>query len=379
MAENPIAPLEACFGDMPDPRVVGRCEHRLIDIVMIALCAVITGAETWVEVETFGQKKQAWLEGFLALPNGVPSHDTFGRVFAALDGKAFHQRFVRWVHQVFGIGKGQVVAVDGKTVRGSHARRMGKGAIHLVSAWASESGVTLGQLQVAEKSNEIPAIPQLLRLLDVSGCVVTVDAMGCQTQIAQAIRDEGAEYVLRVKDNHAHLHQDLQDWFAYADEVGFASLNAAFAETINKDHGRLEIRRCWAISDPLAFEYIRHFDGWADLQTIVRVVRERRLPDGTQTSQTAFYISSLPHDAERLLAATRNHWAIENSCHWVLDVTFAEDASRIRTAFAPHNMALLRRMALNLLKRDPSKGSLRQKRYQAALDDNFLLHLLHSI
>src|SRR5574341_605975 len=202
--------LEACFGELGDPRVVGRCDHKLLDIIIIAVCAVITGAESWVEIETFGQMKQAWLKTFLELPNGIPTHDTFGRVFAALDAEAFQTCFARWVEGVFSATQGQVVALDGKTVRRSHNQAIGKDAIHMVSAWAHQSGIVLGQCKVDDKSNEITAIPERLRLLDVSGCIVTLDAMGCQKAIAQTIRDEKADYVLRVKDNQGNLHQDLQ-------------------------------------------------------------------------------------------------------------------------------------------------------------------------
>jgi predicted transposase YbfD/YdcC len=370
--------LEACFGDLPDPRVVGRCDHKLIDIVVMTICAVITGAESWVEVETFGKMKQAWLKTFLELPYGIPTHDTFGRVFAALDAEAFQSCFARWVEGVFSATRGEVVAVDGKTIRRSHNKSSGKQAIHMVSAWASTTGIVLGQRKVDAKSNEITAIPELLRVLDVAGCIVTIDAMGCQTAIAQAIRDEKADYVLRVKANQGNLEQDIGDWFAYADQIQFANLLHSYSETVNKEHGRIEVRRCWAIADPVAFEYIRHYEGWADLQTIVRVQRERRLPDKVE-HETSFYISSLSHHAPLLLNAIRSHWGIENSFHWVLDVTFGEDDSRIRSGDSPQNMAVLRHLALNILKRDPSKGSLRQKRYKAALDDTFLSQLLSQL
>jgi predicted transposase YbfD/YdcC len=369
------ASLEACFGDLPDPRVVGRCDHKLIDMVVIAICAVITGAESWVEVETFGNMKQAWLKTFLELPYGIPVHDTFGRVFAALDAEAFQSSFAHWVEGVFTATRGQVVAMDGKCVRRSHDKSIGKDAIHMVSAWASATGIVMGQRKVDAKSNEITAIPELLRVLNVAGCIVTIDAMGCQTAIAQAIRDEKADYVLRVKGNQGNLQQDIQDWFAYADQVQFANMQHTYHEIVNKEHGRIEIRRCWALADVLAFDYIRHYDGWVDLQTIVRVHRERRFADKVER-ETAFYISSLPHHAPLLLNAIRSHWGIENSFHWVLDMTFGEDDSRIRTGDSPQNMAVLRHLALNILKNDKSKGSLRQKRYQAALDDTFLSLLL---
>jgi len=375
--EDPIS-LIVSFRNIPDPRVEGRCDHQLINIIVIAVCAMIAGAETWVDVESFGKAKADWLKSFLELPNGIPSHDTFGRFFAVLNAAAFQKAFVRWVQEVFRITKGQVIAIDGKTARGSHDKGIGKDAIHLVNAWATSNGIALGQWKTDAKSNEITAIPPLLRLLDVSGCIVTIDAMGAQTKIAQAIRDEKADYVLRVKDNQGHLHQDLQDWFAHADNVAFANMNSSYAETINKGHGRIELRRCWAISDALAFEYIRNYEGWADLQTITRVQRERRLADKTEMD-TAYFISSLPPDAELLLTATRYHWAVENSLHWVLDVIFREDDSRIRAGYAAQNMALLRKFALNILKNDTSKGSIRTKRFKAGLDTTFLEQLLDQI
>ena len=378
MSENPAQSLEDCFSAMPDPRVLGRCDHKLLDILMIAVCAVIAGAESWVEVETFGQAKESWLRKFLELPNGIPSHDTFGRTFSVLDAEAFQESFAKWVEAVFRVTEGQVVAIDGKTMRRSHDKRIGKEAIHIVSAWTRSNGISLGQKKVDEKSNEITAIPELLRLLDLSGCIVTIDAMGCQKAIAQSIRDEKADYVLSAKANQGNLQQDLSDWFAYGDKVGFAKLKYSYHETVNKGHGRIEIRRCWAISDPLAFEYIRHYQAWPDLKTIIRVYRERRIGEKIE-SETAYYISSLEADAAQLLDITRSHWSIENSLHWVLDLTFREDESRMRLGNSPQNMNVLRQLALNILKRSSSKGSLRQKRYRAALDDTFLLTLLEGV
>jgi predicted transposase YbfD/YdcC len=374
--ENEISPsLADCFGEISDPRVEGRCEHLLIEVIIMAICAILTGAESWVEVETFGTLKESWLKKFLKLPGGIPSHDTFGRIFAALDAEAFQKSFARWVEGVFRVTAGQVVAIDGKTVRHSYDKTLGKAAIHMVSAWASETGLVLGQCKVDDKSNEITAIPELLRLLDVSGCIVTIDALGCQKSIAQTIRDEKADYVLQVKENQGHLYQDIQDWFAYTDQHPSAAIDRTYHETVNKAHGRIEIRRCWAIADPLAFEAIRHHDGWADLHSIVRVYRERHFNNKVER-ETSFYITSLPNQAERLLGAIRSHWSIENSLHWVLDVTFNEDDARLRVGNSPQNMTVLRHFALNILKNDQSKGSIRQKRYKAALDDLFLFNLL---
>lgn len=378
MSEKPLASIESCFGDMYDARVEGRCDYPLIEVIIIAICAVVAGANGWTEIETFGKSKEAWLRQFLKLENGVPSHDTFGDVFRMIRAEEFQRSFMRWVEGVFTITQGQVIAIDGKTARRSHDRSIGKDAIHMVSAWASANGITLGQRKVEDKSNEITAIPELLELLNVTGCIVTIDALGCQKDIAQKIRDEKADYVLSLKGNQGNLLQDVVDWFAYADQVNFEHMVHDYHETINKGHGRIEIRRCWAVADPLAFEYIRHYEGWADLQTMVRVQRERRWNDKLE-QESVYYISSLAPDATQILYATRHHWAVENSLHWVLDLTFREDESRIRKDNSPQNMAVLRNIALNILKQDTSKGSLKQKRYRAALDDTFLQKVLQQV
>lgn len=375
MNDQPLSSISACFSDVYDPRVAGRCEYPLIEIITIAICAVIAGADGWTEIEIFGKRKEAWLKQFLRLENGIPSHDTFGDVFRMLNAEAFQRSFTRWIERVFTVTQGQVIAIDGKTVRRSHDRTIGRDAIHMVSAWASANRITLGQRKVDDKSNEITAIPELLDLLNVTGCIVTIDAMGCQKKIAQKIRDEKADYVLSLKENQGKFLQDVQDWFAHADQVNFAGMKHDYYETINKGHGRIEVRNCWVVSDPVAFDYIGHYEGWADLQTIVRVQRERRFADKTE-QETSYYISSLPPNASVILNAIRSHWSIENSLHWVLDVVFREDASRIRKDNSSQNIAVLRKIALNILKQDPSKGSLKSKRYTAALDDTFLLQLL---
>ena len=370
--------IRQCFEDLPDPRVTGRCDHKLIDIIIIAICGVISGADSWVGVETYGKAKESWLSAYLNLEHGIPSHDTFGDVFSCIDSEAFQAGFTRWVESIFSLSKGQVIAIDGKTARRSHDKSIGKDAIHMVSAWASGNGIVLGQRKVDDKSNEITAIPELLRLLDVSDCVVTIDAMGCQRDIAQTIRDEKADYILCVKDNQANLRQDIEDWFVHGDQQHFTHMKMNYVEEVGKTSGRVEIRRCWAIADPVAMEHIRHYDGWADLQTIIRVERETRVNDKI-SRDIAYYISSLNNDAQRILEATRHHWTIENSFHWVLDVTFREDDSRIRQGESPQNMAVLRHLALNILKRDHTKSSLKQKRFRAGLDDSFMLQLLSQI
>lgn len=370
--------LEGYFGDLPDPRVIGRCEHKLVDIIIIAICAVLSGAEGWEDIEEFGESKEDWLRQFLELPNGIPSHDTFRRVFSLLDAAAFQERFMRWVEGVFSITRGQVVSMDGKTARGSQDEGKGQKALHLVSAWASANGVLLGQRKVDDKSNEITAIPALLEQLYVAGCIVTIDAMGCQRAIAQTIIERHADYVLALKGNQGQLYQDVQDWFEWAKQTAFKDMSHSYWQTVNKGHARLEIRRCWALSDPHAFEAIRHHDGWAGLHSIVMVERERREDDLVQ-HETAYFISSLPADAKLLLHAVRSHWAIENTFHWTLDVTFREDDARLRTGDSAENFAVLRHSAFNLLKRHPAKLSLKRKRFKAALDDRFLLALISQV
>jgi predicted transposase YbfD/YdcC len=375
MNEQPFASLEACFGDMPDPRVEGRCDHLLVEILLVAVCAVLCGAESWSEVEEFGNTKATWLQQYLSLPAGIPSHDTFSRVFRLLNAAEFQRRFMRWVEQHFTRAAGQVIAVDGKTARGSRDSFRGQDAIHLVSAWASESGVLLGQRKVDAQSNEITAVPELLKLLFVKGCIVTVDALNCQKDIAQVVIEQQADYVFALKANHPQLHQEVIDWFDWAQARDFREVNHSFHQTVNKGHGRIEIRRCWAIADPLALESLAHYEGWTGLRSVVMVQRERRSASQQQT-ETVYYLSSLPADAQRLLAATRAHWSVENSFHWTLDVIFAEDASRVRLDDAPENLAVIRHIALNLLKRHPAKLSLKRKRFRAALDDTFLFELL---
>jgi len=368
--------LEVYFGDMPDPRVTGRCDHKLIDIIMVAICAVLSGAETWDEVELFGEEREGWLKQFLELPNGIPSHDTFRRVFSLLDARVFQERFIGWVEQTFQVKREQVIAIDGKSVRGSQGQ--GKGCLHLVSAWATAEGVALGQRKVEAGENEIVAIPDLLADLYLKGSIVTLDAIGCQTEIAAHIIAQRADYVLALKTNQPKLHQDVVDWFAWAQERDFRDVEHTYTQTVNKGHGRIEIRQCWALSDPRALEVLGHHEGWRKLTSLVMVQRERRHGDRSQT-ETAYFISSLPPDADRLLRAVRHHWRIENTLHWVLDVIFHEDDARLRIGHGAENFAILRRMVLNLLRRHPAKLSLKRKRFKAALDTDFLFELLTQV
>lgn len=376
MEERPYGSLVEHFRELEDPRVERTKRHKLIDIVVIAVCAVICGADDWVHVELFGQAKQEWLGRFLELPNGIPSHDTFGRVFRRLDPEQFQRCFLSWVQAVFQVTKGQVVAVDGKQLCGSYDTQAGKGAIRMVSAWASESQLVLGQLKVEDKSNEIPAMPALLELLDLSGCIVTTDAMGCQKAIAQQIVAGGADYVLAVKGNQGSLVAELSDLFAYADEINFKPVVSDYTLSFSKNHGRFEKRRCWTIADPDFLAFLRDRDKWPALKTLVRVQAERTVA-GTTTVETRYFISSLPPDAAALLAAVRAHWSIENALHWVLDVAFREDYCRVRADHAPHNLAILRHIALNLLKQERSlKVGIKSKRLRAGWDEAYLRKVL---
>jgi predicted transposase YbfD/YdcC len=348
----------------------------LLDVVTIALCAVICGADTWVDVAEFGRSKEPWLRTFLDLPNGIPAHDTFGRVFAALDPAAFETAFLGWVQALAAGTAGQVVAIDGKTLRRSHDRATGQGALHLVSAWASANHLVLGQLAVDAKSNEITAIPALLDTLALAGCVVTIDAMGCQTTIAATILDREAGYVLALKDNHPTLHELVAFQFARARETGFAGMTHTFHQTLEKDHGRIERRRCWATDDPAVIGWLDPTHAWPGLRSVVAIEAERRLSDKTE-GETRYDLSSLPGDARTIAAAVRRHWGIENRLHWVLDVASREDDSRVRVGHAAEHVAVLRHLALNLLRRErTAKVGIKAKRRKAAWDDAYLLKIL---
>jgi predicted transposase YbfD/YdcC len=388
MAVLPQTSISEHFATLTDPRTARGREHRLIDILTITLCAVICGADDWVAVATYGETKEAWLRTFLALPNGIPSHDTFGRVFRLLDPDELRRCFLGWVQAVVGTsaadgepgGLGQqVVAVDGKTLRRSHDRGAGKGPLHLVSAWAVESGLVVGQVATAAKSNEITAIPALLKLLALKGATVTIDAMGCQTAIASQIVEQEADYVLALKDNQERLHTRVRSAFADADAaVGTALPLADLAAhtTLEKNHGRIERRRCRAIGDPAYLAFIDPDHSWPHLKSVVCIESTRRIGDAVST-EARHYLSSLPADAALLQRVIRSHWGIENRLHWVLDLAFHEDSSRVRTDHAPENLALIRHLALNLLRGDPTRRiGLKNSRFKAALSDAYLRSIL---
>ncbi|PSB14700.1 ISAs1 family transposase [Phormidesmis priestleyi ULC007] len=363
------------FADLDDPRNQRGKDHRLLDIVAIAICAVICGAESWVDIELYGQSKQEWLGTFLSLNKGIPSHDTFARVFARLDPDQMQACFISWIRAISQLSAGEVIAIDGKTVRHSYDRANGKGAIHMVSAWASANRLVLGQRKVDEKSNEITAIPQLLQVLAIEGCIVTIDAMGTQKEIASVIIDKGADYILALKGNQGGLFEDVQWLFEQAQATQFQEVAHDFAQTIDKGHGRTEIRRCWTLSES-ELDYLVQKSQWKGLQTVVMLQSERRV-NGQVSTESRYYISSLASHAAKIAAAIRTPWMVENHLHWVLDVSFNEDACRIRKDHAPQNLSLLRHIALNLLGQDQStKVGIAAKRKKAGWDDAYLLRIL---
>ena len=376
MPKKPLEAMEEHFSKVTDPRVDRTKEHKLIDMIAIAICAVICGAEGWVDMELFGKSKLPWLKTFLELPNGIPSHDTFGRVFSMIDAQQFQLAFYEWVWAVNDIIQGQIINIDGKCLRGSHDERLGKRAIYMVSAWAAENEIVLGQRKVDEKSNEITAIPELLKLLAISGCIVTIDAIGTQTNIAKTIVEGGADYVLSVKENQGHLYEDISVLFAVDQAQNFKYASLEYAQTTNKDHGRIEVRECWTTSHPDYLNLLRGRQDWIALTSIAMVI-STRIIDGQETKRVRFYISSLPSQAERILHVVRKHWSIENELHWVLDVALHEDHSRVRKDQAPENLAVLRHIALHLLKQEKTaKGGIHARQLQAAWKEDYLLQVL---
>jgi predicted transposase YbfD/YdcC len=366
------------FSTVTDLRSEQGKRHNLIDIIAIAIVGIICGADDWVSIEMVGQAKEKWFRTFLELPHGIPSHDTFGKVFAWIDPKEFQASFMDWIQEIAVMTAGEVVALDGKTIRRSHDHANGKEALHMVNAWASRNELVIGQLSVADKSNEITAIPKLLELLDLKGCIVTMDAMGTQKDISRLIRAQNADYVLAVKGNQGGLHERVQSLFEVDRKEEFRGSSFAKERSVGKNHGRLEIRECWVTSDPEYLAYVDPDHEWDGLQS-VGVIESVRNMGGHETKSLRYYISSLKPTAKEMLACVRNHWGVENSLHWSLDVVFREDDSRVRTGNAQENLAVMRKIALNHLRQEKTKKcGAKWKRLLCNMDHDYLLKVIHN-
>ena len=365
--------VQQCFHDLPDPRVVNRCLHQLLDILAIAILAVLSGADDWTDIEVFAEARANWLKQFLELPGGIPSHDTFRRVFSLFERKQFAVCLLRWTQALAEATGGKLIAIDGKTLRRSHRKKADLASLHLVTAWSSKNGLTLSQVAVEDKSNEITAIPELLKLLSLKGCTVTIDAMGCQKEIVEEIRTAKAHYVLAVKDNQPHLHEDLIEHFDRVLEAEETLPAEQHHETYDVGHGRKEKRFYYSTPVP---ETLRHREAWRDLASVGCVVTATER-EGKETGEVRYYISDQKPNAKRLAQASRSHWSIENSQHWVLDIAFREDDRRQQDRHGAANLATVRRLAVSLLRQDKTtKNGAKAKRMKAALDPNYLLHVL---
>ena len=359
--------LHHYFSQLPDPRIHRNRKHLLIDIIVLSIIAVICGAESWDSIEMFGKSKKEFLSKILKLPNGIPSHDTINRVFSLIRADKFEQLFTQWAQSLKdpSISK-EVISVDGKTIRGSKDSYHDKSGIHMVNAWANSNGLVLGQVKTVEKTHEITAIPELLKILDIEGCIITIDAIGTQRKIAATIIDQKADYILAVKENQGYLKENVESAF-------FNQKPDSVDETIEKGHGRIETRKCEMINTLDLFDVK---EKWAGLKSLARITAKREIRD-TVSAEIRLYISSVEADAKEFNSYIRQHWAVENSLHWTLDVTFREDAQRKRNGKAAQNFALVQKIALNLLKKEESKRmSLKNKRLVAAWDTDFLLKIL---
>lgn len=373
MKLKPRITLMDHFSKLTDPRIERTKEHKLIDIVTIALCGMLCGADNWVAMEMYANSKKEWLEQFLELPNGIPSHDTLARVIGRIDPKEFEQCFRDWLKEIAKLIPGEVISIDGKTLKHSDSKGIGKKAIHLVNAWANEQRLVLAQTKVNEKSNEITAIPELIEVLELSGCIVTIDAMGTQTQIARLINEKEADYCLALKGNHKHLHEAVVDLFTHAETRDWQEVEHSFHRTVEQGHGRTEIRRYWTMS---AQELPFDIEQWVGLKSIGLVESVRKIGSETTTSRR-YYLNSFESDAQIFAHAVRSHWGVENSLHWVLDVAFKEDDCPIHSDNAAENLAQLRKMSLNLLSQEKTaKVGVANKRLKAAWDNGYLAKVL---
>ncbi len=365
------------FSVLEDPRVERTRRYPLEEILLLVISAVLSGCNGWSSIKQFGEIKLSWLRRYLPYKDGIPVDDTIARLMRKLDPKTFQSCFVSWMQSVVELSHGEIIALDGKTARGS--RDGEQNPLHMVSAWSAANGVVLGQESTAEKSNEITAIPKLLDTLAIKGCLVTIDAMGCQKEIAKQIINKKSDYLLALKGNQGHLHDDVKDFFYKGLEDDFKGISHDYYIDIDKGHGRIEQRECWVVEIKNHEGCFSNAEKWKNLTSII-MIRSTRLDKGKESKQTRFYISSINANAERLLAGTRKHWGIENNLHWVLDLTFKEDESRIRKDLSSENFAVIRHIAYNLIKKDhSSKGSVRSKRERAAFDDDYRDTLLKQV
>jgi predicted transposase YbfD/YdcC len=371
--EVEMADFMTYFSVIPDPRIERCKKHILLDILFLTVSAVLSGAQGWEAIEDFGRAKLEWLKRFVKLPHGIPRHDTIARVMGRLDPAALQKCFFEWMHDVVEAIDGDVVAIDGKSLRGSFDRASRKNALHMVNAWSCAGGVALGQIKTSEKSNEITAIPRLLELLELKKCIVTIDAIGCQKGIAENILAKKADYVLGVKKNQPALYDDFVQYFEkYLLLKEALPIGTGYSETVDKAHGRFETRRCWQSTE---LQFLPAAKDWKGIHSVIRVENERSTESKT-SKEVRYFISSLPLNPERVLSSIRQHWFVENQLHWVLDVTFGEDKSRIRRGNAPENMGVLRRLALNICKKCATGESNPRKLRKAGWDDSFREKLL---
>ena len=361
-------------GEIKDPRVERTKLHRLKDILIIAVCATICGADNWEEMAEFGESKRELFATFLELENGIPAHDTFRRVFILLDNIELKTLFAEWISSAVSLSKGSLVNIDGKNLCGSREPVKGKKALNVVSAWASEQSVVLGQVRCEEKSNEITAIPELLKILDLADCIVTIDAIGCQREIVKEIVEKQADYVISLKGNQGNLHRDIKDYLDWAERMGFTEISYDYHSTLEKDHGRIEERRCWVTEE---IGWLEGKEEWKNLKSVIMVEAVREVIGKEKTVERRYFISSLAANAEEALRSVRGHWAIENGLHWCLDIGFREDDCRVREAKSAENLATLRHIGINLLKQEKScKRGIEGKRKKAGWDESYLLKVL---
>lgn len=357
------------FKELTDPRVNRTKLHLLSDIITITICGIICGSEGWEHIEEWAHDMEEWLSSFLTLPHGIPSHDTLRRVFISLNPQEFQECFLSWTNEVREKIDQEVISLDGKTLRRSHHKKKDKSCAHIVSAWANENEIVLGQVKVDDKSNEITALPTLLQKLYLQGCIVTIDAMGCQKKIAEIVIDQEANYVLALKENHPTLYEEVTSYFDMAHTVHFTHVEHDYNNSVDKGHGRIEEREYWITED---IDWLEGSEGWRGLKSI-GMVRSKRILDGVESIQDRFYLCSIPADAKLFAKSVRQHWCVENKLHWCLDVQMQEDLSRIRDGYSAENFAVLRHIALNLLKKETSfKKGIKAKQLKASRSIKYL-------